>query len=121
MNEQIEELLRQSGVEPSESLPGRVQRAVRTELRDLSIARRWRSVAATAAMAVLWIHLTWSAALNVRIDSPANSTNELTQTARRIQDLLPELSVRETQRMALQLSAGTSRPRWEITGRGPAR
>jgi len=110
VDDEIEELLRGTGVEPHGTLRGRVLLAVRTELRDSNSASRWRNAATAAAMAVLWIHVTWSAALNGRIDSTSMSIQELNQSAQQIQDLLPELSVSETQRMALRLSVGTSRP-----------
>jgi len=118
VTDDLEELFRLSSSPPGDHLRGRVLETVRAELREVPASRRWRNLAALAAMVVLWIHVTWSAALQVRIDPLATSASEVSQTAEQIRSLLPELSVTESQRMALCAMAGSSRPRWSIPSGG---
>ena len=118
MNTDIEQLLWQSGREPDQALRGRVLQAVQAELRQDAARRWWHSLPAAAAAAALWIHLTWSAALNLRLEAPLPSSPELSQTTQQIRALLPDLPADEAQRMALRLNVGASRSRWVVVPRG---
>lgn len=115
MSEELENLFRQTSSPPSARLRGRVLAAVVVELRDSPTVLPWRRVAALAAMVILWVHVSWSASLHVRLDPPATSAVELARTAEQIRGLLPELSEAESRRMALRATIGASRPLWGIT------
>jgi hypothetical protein len=91
-------------------LRGRVLAAVEAELARRPAGSRLARWAALVAASVLWLHVSWSAAMNTRLESRAPSSAEVAAAAAELQDLVPELSASEARRIALVLQVGRSAP-----------
>lgn len=68
----------------------------------------------TAAL-VVWVHLSWSAALSLRLPRKSLSTAAVTAQASLLRQLVPELSEADARRMVVVWSAGSATPpapRW---------
>jgi len=99
--------------EPSPDLRDRITQDVRTALaKELRTPRRkngWTYAAAVAAMVLLWINLSMSAAATARYDLRlASGTRSVEAMAEEIQGLLPGVTRQEALRQAVLLKGGSS-------------
>jgi len=96
------------------ALRDRVLQASRDELGCVAAATpatwRWQPFAATAVMALLWIHASWSATLDTRLRTDVDRSEERSRRALELHELLPDLSSTETRRLALVMDAGLRTP-----------
>jgi hypothetical protein len=116
-SDEIEALLKGASASAPDALRGRVLTAMRSELERRRAVRFWR-VAAAAAAVLLWLHVSWSAALGTRLEGGADLRPELDRLARQIEDLAPGLPEAETRRLAVVLHAGASTPWTAMPARG---
>jgi hypothetical protein len=106
----IERRFRSTRAEAPPELRQHVLAAVETELARRPASSRSARWAALVAASVLWLHVSWSAAMNTRLEGSGPSSVEVAAAAAALQDLAPELSAAEARRAALVLHAGFSTP-----------
>jgi hypothetical protein len=99
----IERLVAQSGTAPREQLRAQVLSAVSDALREESRSA-WRFVAAAVAAGLLWIHVSWSAALDSNVGlEERDVAEEVVALTEQIHGLLPDLPRHEARRQAVLL------------------
>lgn len=107
---ELEQKLMNSRREPSADLRGRVLSATRSELGRRSAPPGWRLCAGAAAALVLWMHVSWSAVLNTRLDVRGQQNSEVRQVTSQIQKLIPDMPLAESRRLAWITLAAADQP-----------
>jgi hypothetical protein len=106
----LEQLLKNSRSEPSVALRRRVLAATQLELSRRPALSGWRLLVAAAAVLVLWLHVSWSAVLDTRLDVSRDRSSEARRLSRQIQQLVPDMPLAESQRLAWITLASADQP-----------
>jgi anti-sigma-K factor RskA len=103
------ELAARSTLRPSADLRRIITSGVHSRLRREGRLDFWRFAAAAALVAAVWLNLSLSAARETNFHFQlADNRPSVEQTAREIQNLLPEMSETDARREALLLCAGSN-------------
>jgi hypothetical protein len=95
--------------EPSVALRGRVLSAVASELASRRLSDWWWYAGAAAALAVLWVNLSWTACRESSYDWQAAARPDgFAGDVRAIEQLIPGISQDEARREARLLRVGSS-------------
>ncbi len=105
-NDEVEDLLRRSRAAPPAGLRQRVLAAAQHE--SPTRFRAWRMVAGVAAAALLWLHLSWSAAMNMRWECEPPTVAAVDAAAEQVRELAPDLPWSEARRLAFLIEASQS-------------